>query len=386
MILKNLHIVGKGSDSMDIHTKGDTIVSIRNSTDKDIFNDDIKLNFENCIAFPGLINSHDHLEYNLYPRLGHKIYRDYVEWGNDIHIKDKELINSIESVPAELRLQYGIIKNLISGVTSVAHHGSYNPVLNNSPVTIIKKGTCIHSVRLGGRWKYKINLPKSGEPYIIHTGEGTNTESAGEIDELIRWNLFNRKLIGIHGIAMTEEQSKNFTAIIWCPDSNIFLFGKTADIRILKKNTAILFGTDSTLTADGNIFENIRTARNLKMLSDQELFYSLTKTAAEVWGLNNCASIEEGKNSDIVIARQKSVNLYESFYNTNPEDILLILNNGEVVLFDRTIKESITGMMKHTNSFNEINIKGHIKYADYPVEDIINKIKALKPGIEIKLM
>ena len=123
MILKNLHIVGKDSDSMDIHIKGDTIVSIRNSTDKDIFNDDIKLNFENCIAFPGLINSHDHLEYNLYPRLGHKIYGDYVEWGNDIHIKDKELINSIESVPAELRLQFGVLKNLICGVTFVAHHG-----------------------------------------------------------------------------------------------------------------------------------------------------------------------------------------------------------------------------------------------------------------------
>lgn len=385
MILKNLHIVGKDSDSMDIHIKGDTIARIRNSADKDIFNDDVKLNFENCLAFPGLINSHDHLEYNLYPRLGHKIYRDYVEWGNDIHIKDKELINSIESVPAELRLQYGVIKNLISGVTSVAHHGSYNPVLNNSPVTIIRKGTCIHSVRLGGRWKYKINLPKSGEPYTIHTGEGTNTESAGEIDELIRWNLFKRKLIGIHGIAMTEEQSKNFTAIIWCPDSNIFLFGKTADIRTLKKNTAILFGTDSTLTADGNIFENLRTAKNLNLLSDTELFDSLTKTAAEVWGLNNCGSIEEGKISDIVIARQKSVNLYESFYNTNPEDILLILKNGEVVLFDSTIKESLRGVMKHTNSFNEINIKGHIKYADYPVGEIINKIKEQKSGTEIKL-
>ena len=371
---------------MDIHTNGDTIVGIRNSTDKDISNDVVKLNFKNCIAFPGLINSHDHLEYNLYPRLGHKIYRDYVEWGNEIHIKDTELINSIESVPVELRLQYGVIKNLINGVTSVAHHGSYNAVLNNSPVTIIRKGTCIHSVRLGGRWKYKINSPKSGEPYIIHSGEGTNTESSREIDELIRWNLFNRRLIGIHGIAMTEEQSKNFTAIIWCPDSNIFLFGKTADIRTLKKNTAILFGTDSTLTADGNIFENLRTARKLNLLSDTELFHSLTKTAAEVWGLNNCGRIEEGKITDIVIARQKSVNSYESFYNTNPEDILLILKNGEVVLFDRTIKESITEVMKNTNRFNEINIKGLIKYADYPVGEIIKKIKDLKPGIEIKLM
>ncbi len=370
---------------MNIHTVGGTITGIRNSADRDNFNDDVNLNFENCIAFPGLINSHDHLEYNLYPRLGHKVYTDYVEWGNDIHIKDKELIKAIESVPVELRLQYGVIKNLICGVTSVAHHGSYNPALNNSPLTIIRKGTCIHSVRLGGKWKYKINLPKSGEPYVIHTGEGTNTESAEETDELIRWNLFKRKLIGIHGIAMTEEQSKNFFALIWCPDSNIFLFGKTADISSLKKNTDILFGTDSTLTADGNIFENLRTARSLNMLSDQELFHSLTKAAAKIWGLNNCGSIEAGKNTDIVIASQKSDNIYESFYNTNPEDILLILKNGVVILFDRSIKESLTRILKNEDRFNEININGNVKYADYPIGEIISKIKALKSGTEIKL-
>ncbi|MBL0108504.1 MAG: hypothetical protein IPP52_14800 [Ignavibacteria bacterium] len=41
--------------------------------------------------------------------------------------------------------------------------------------------------------------------------------------------------------------------------------------------------------------------------------------------------------------------------------------------------------MKHTKSFNEINIKGHIKYADYPVGEIIKKLKALKTGTEIHL-
>lgn len=385
MILKNLHIVGKDTERRNIHTAGNTIAGIMNSADRVNLNDDLILNFENCIAFPGLINSHDHLEFNLYPRLGHKVYRDYVDWGNDIHIKDKELINSIESVPSDLRMKYGVLKNLICGVTAVAHHGSYNPVLDNSPVTIIRKGTCIHSVRLGGRWKYKINLLKNGEPFVIHTGEGTNSESADETDELIRWNLFNRKLIGIHGIAVTERQIKKFLALIWCPDSNIFLFGRTADISSLKKHTKILFGTDSTLTSDGNIFENLRTARNLNMLSDQELFHSLTKTAAEVWGLNNCGSIEEGKNADIVIARQNTDNIYESFYNTNPEDILLILKNGEIILYDRTIQDTLTGMLKHTERFNEINVNGKIKHADYPSGEILKKIKAMLPGLEIKI-
>ncbi|HEY1165598.1 MAG TPA: hypothetical protein VGE90_10535, partial [Chitinophaga sp.] len=30
------------------------------------------LHFDNCIAFPGLINSHDHLDFDLFPQLGNR--------------------------------------------------------------------------------------------------------------------------------------------------------------------------------------------------------------------------------------------------------------------------------------------------------------------------
>ena len=370
MILKNLHIVGSNNSIQDITVRGEDIECIGSSYSNDVNTIDLK----GCIAFPGLINSHDHLEYNLYPRLGHKIYSDYVEWGKDIHIKDKNIIDLIESVHIDLRMKYGVIKNLISGVTAVAHHGSSNSVLNNSPVAIINNGTCIHSVKLGGKWKVKINLPKNREPFIIHIGEGTNSKSSEEINELIRWNLFNRKLIGIHGIAMTEEQSKKFAALIWCPDSNLFLFGKTADITLLKYCTNILFGTDSTLTADWNIFENLRVARNLNLLSDEELFFSVTQIAAQVWGMKDYGRISEGYKADIVISRQNSGNIYDSFYNTNPRDILLILKKGKIILFDHSLKDALSDEIIQ-NNFEEINVNGKVKLTEYHITETLIGLK-----------
>lgn len=385
MILKNLNIVGKDKNKYDVRIKDNIISDTDRSVISDVTENEFTLDLKDCIAFPGLINSHDHLEFNLYPRLGHRKYNDYVEWGNDIHIKDKKFIDSVESVPVELRMKYGVIKNMISGVTAVAHHGKYNSVLDDSPVTIIIKGTCIHSVKLGGKWKIKLNLPINREPYVIHIGEGINSGSTEEINELIRWNLFNRKLIGIHGIAMTDEQSKKFTALVWCPDSNLFLFDKTADIRSLKNNTEILFGTDSTLTADGNVFENLRTARKLNYLSDEELFHSVTETAADVWGLIDHGRISKGYKADLVVALKKSEDLYQSFYDTNPEDILLILKDGKIILFDESLKADLNIEFGYTKNFSGISIKGILKYECYGVKEIVGQIKEYISDFDIDL-
>src|SRR5882672_1044279 len=78
--------------------------------------------FENQYVYPGLINAHDHLEMNLYPRLGNPPYRNYVEWGNDIYRVHESPVREIERVDIRDRLLWGGIKNLLSGVTTVIHH------------------------------------------------------------------------------------------------------------------------------------------------------------------------------------------------------------------------------------------------------------------------
>ncbi|MBK8550890.1 MAG: amidohydrolase family protein [Ignavibacteria bacterium] len=378
MILRNLKLVGGIEKAKDIKVENGFISEVNSSGS---LTDDVEIYFEDCIAFPGLINSHDHLEFNLYPQLGHKIYDDYIEWGIDIHSKDKEIIKSIEAIPVDLRVQYGIIKNLICGVTTVAHHGACNSCPDDSPVDIIQNTTSIHSVRLGGKWKLKLNWIRNLQPYVIHIGEGLTKESYDEIDEFIRWNLFKRKVIGIHGIAMTEEQSKNFEALIWCPVSNQFLFNKTADISSLKKTTKILFGTDSTLTAGWNIWDHLRKARELALLSDEELFSSVTDKAAGVWGLKHKGKISEGKIADMVIVKNKSNNLFNSFYKTDPEDILLILKNGRIVLFDESVKGILSFITDELERFAEVMLNGKVKFVNFDVTGILKELR--KHGLRV---
>jgi imidazolonepropionase-like amidohydrolase len=161
---------------------------------------------------------------------------------------------------------------------------------------------------------------------------------------------------------MNAEQAKNFEALIWCPASNYFLLNKTADIKNLKTKTSILFGTDSTLTASWNLWEHLRMARETKMMTDEELFETLTKNPAEKWKQKKSGSISVNNNADIVIAKTGSNTEFDAFYSMNPEDILLVLQKGEIRLFDQEIKDQLHHDGIEFSRFSKIVINGKGKY------------------------
>lgn len=175
-------------------------------------------------------------------------------------------------------------------------------------------------------------------------------------------NFFNKSLFAVHGVAMDEEQTKNFKALIWCPSSNFFLLNATADVKRLKTKTRILFGTDSTLTADWNLWNHLRLAKKTEMMNDLELYEILTKTPSTLWKQNNSGSITKNKNADIVIAKSGNEKGFYAFYSLNPEDIQLVLDKGEIRLFDEEIKSQLSANDFSIKEFSKIFLNGKVKY------------------------
>ncbi|AYL96012.1 amidohydrolase family protein [Mucilaginibacter celer] len=339
--------------------------------------DSNQITFVDALAFPGLINSHDHLDFNLFPQLGIKIYQNYTQWGNYIHEVYADEIASVLKIPIGLREKWGVYKNLLCGVTTVVNHGE-KPVIDNALIDIIDRYQSIHSVQFDKNWKKRLNNPmKMGQPAVIHIGEGTDDIAHNEISELIKWNMLGRKLIGIHGVAMDVKQAKHFKALVWCPESNYYLLNKTAPIDELKKQTTILFGTDSTLTGHWDVWQHIRLARKTALLSGDELYQSLTIAAAKTWKLNK-GQIAAGLDADIVVAKAKRKTGLTAFYNITPDDILLVIQGGEIRLFDESLYHQLNNIL--TARYSKIFTGGHFKYIQGDIHQLMDEIKSYKPN------
>ncbi len=357
----------------------------------------LSLSFSGAIVFPGLINSHDHLDFNLFPPLANRVYRNYNEWGPDIHKQNKQEINAVLKIPKALRTQWGVYKNLLNGVTTVVNHGE-RLVTNfpfpgsrqegggkkgDGPVTVFQDCHCIHSVGFERNWRWKLNRPFTGaEPFVLHVGEGTDKEAGQEIDQLLRWNLFKKPLIGIHGVAMREDQASGFKALVWCPVTNFFLLGRTAPVGRLKNRLPILFGTDSTLTAGWNIWEHLRLAREQRQLTDKELMDTLTINPRAAWGLTDRGELAPGRVADLVIARaKKGLSGMDAFYGVDPEDILLVLRRGRIRLFDASLYDSLSGDDHATENFFPVIIGDKSKYVEGDLPGLVKKIREYDPAV-----
>jgi cytosine/adenosine deaminase-related metal-dependent hydrolase len=372
--LKNLCITGGKIESVSLTEK-----TIKPEGNKAM------LMFEDAIAFPGLINSHDHLDFNLFPSLRNSMYNNYTEWGRDIHEKNKNEINKALQVPQHLRVQWGIYKNLLNGFTTVVNHGKRLKI-EDELIHVFQKTNSLHSIGFEKNWKWKLNSPlKNKWPFAIHVGEGKDNFCHKEISRLIKWNLFKKNIIGIHGVAMAENQASHFRALVWCPVSNYFLLNKTAAVGILKSKTKIIFGSDSTLTSDWDMWEHIRLARNEKMLTDAELFKALTTEPAAVWGLHDTGKIRESYQADIVIANKKNGSGYfDNFFSLNAEDILLIMHKGHVRLFDERLKKQLAGINFPTDHFSKVNMNEAIKYVQGDLPGLMKNIKEYYPEADFR--
>ncbi len=380
MRLNNLISLPDGRN-IDILIQEGKIVSVSNHTDILADNSEEQvIKFDNAIVFPGLINSHDHLDFNSFPQLGNRTYKNYIEWGLDIHLQNKDVINKVLKISKELRIQWGIYKNLLNGITTVINHGPAL-ALEGDLITIEQNSHVLHSVANEKKWRFKLNMPfLKKQPFVIHIGEGTDEYSKKEIDTLLKWNLFNRDLIGIHAVTMNEQQASKFKAIVWCPDSNTFLLGKTAEVNKFKDNTTILFGTDSTVSANWNLWDQLRVARSTKLVTDEDLFNMLTTSPVKVWNLPISGTIAKNYSADVVIARKKSgPNGLGAFFALNPEDIMLVIHKGVIRLFDEEISKQLFGKGVDPEQFSKIFIMDKCKYIFGNLPELIRSIRGYYP-------
>ena len=356
-----------GSNRISIEVKNGLIASV---SEKPLNTDD---SFIGDMVFPGLINMHEHLSFDLFPPLANRKYLNYLEWGNDIHARHARLIRSVLNTPFSKRVRLGELRNLASGVTSLCNH-ELIPV-NVELIDMFNNYTYFHAPSRSLKWILGLlRKSRANKELMIHLNEGVGKHVDTEINFLKRWNLFGRKIIAIHGLSFNPNNVLP-DALIWCPSSNQFLYGRTAPIHDLIDRIPIFLGTDSTLSGPANIWEHIRNACDI-LGSTEKVFELLTLSPAAYFPeFKNKGKISVGFDADLVVAEKKHDDYWSSFYSLNPADIKLVIKSGKVVF----TKSPMAG-------FKRIEVFGTSAYMPENFVYPLNNLKFdFKPPFEVKI-
>src|SRR5580693_4058881 len=160
------------------------------------------------LLLPGLINVHDHLEFNLFPRLGRGPWGNATDWAAAVyHPADPPLKEHLQ-VPKKTRLYWGAIKNLLSGVTTVAHHNPWDAKVfgRSFPVRVLKRFGWAHSLAFSADVTERYRGTPAPWPFFIHAAEGTDPHARAEIPRLEAMGVLGGNTVLVHAVATTASQ------------------------------------------------------------------------------------------------------------------------------------------------------------------------------------
>jgi cytosine/adenosine deaminase-related metal-dependent hydrolase/ubiquinone/menaquinone biosynthesis C-methylase UbiE len=302
------------------------------------------IDLEGYLLLPGLINAHDHLEFGLYSNLGHGGYANCEEWAVDIQQNQAEAIALHQRLPKATRLWWGGLRNLLCGVTTVCHHNPLQPVLLNEdfPVRVLTTFGWAHSLAMDRDLLAKFRSTPHDSPFVVHAAEGIDNGCAQEIFELDRLGVLDDRTVLVHGLALTQEGiellNRRCSAVVWCPTSNRFLFGRTHSREAVASMDNVLIGSDSPLTAAGDLLDEVRVAHEEIGVPPRELYRMLLTSPASTLRLNDGqGTIRPCALADMIAMRDKGASPAETVAKMQTADVELVIVGGRVQLASETL-------------------------------------------------
>jgi ubiquinone/menaquinone biosynthesis C-methylase UbiE/cytosine/adenosine deaminase-related metal-dependent hydrolase len=349
----------------------------------------VDLDLSGYLLLPGLINAHDHLEFALFPNLGTGPYQNSTEWAEEIHRTHAALIARHRKVPKAVRLWWGAIRNLLCGVTSVCHHNPLSRELLSSefPVRVLSKFGWAHSLEMDPNLLHNFDHTPANLPFILHAAEGVDAKSAQEIFDLDRMQVIDDRTVLIHGLALNPKAvsllNRRRAALVVCPTSNQFLFHSTLSSSLIKSVNMAVLGSDSPLTAAGDLLDELRFVRNNMSLDSNLLYGMVTARSANVLRLRNGEGyLRSGAAADVIAVRDIGLTPAETVAQLTFDQVEFVMHSGHVQLASAAFYERLPDSMKI--NLQPLLIEGHQRWLHAPVDNLLLEARKVL-GRDIRL-
>jgi hypothetical protein len=310
--------------------------------------------------YPGLIDLHNHLSYDILPRW--RVPRRFTnraqwaripEYRQDVRTPMVVLGRTPGYVEAIVR--YVESKCLLAGVTTSqgislsSNQGIrryYRGIVRNVEATsgdpeLPAARTRIADVDARDAHRF-LSLLERSTCLLLHLSEGVDARAHDHFRALHlpdgRWAI-TRALAGIHSLGLQpsdyEVMAAHDAAVVWSPLSNLLLYGQTLDLAAVKgSGVRLALGADWSATGSKSLLYELKVARAVSMaqgdvLSDRELVSLVTRNAAQVlqWW-DALGSLEPGKRADLMVVQGRGGDPYARLLNARETSISLVVIDG----------------------------------------------------------
>jgi cytosine/adenosine deaminase-related metal-dependent hydrolase/SAM-dependent methyltransferase len=340
------------------------------------------------LVLPGLVNAHDHLEFALFPRLGRGGYRNFLQWAEDIHQSEARSVREHRLIPKNARLWWGGLRNLLCGVTTVCHHNPFvSEVFDHGfPVRVVRDFGWAHSLAFEPNAGARHDATPEGQPFIIHLAEGVDRSMAEELGELDRIGALGSRTVVVHGLALDacafSLLRQRGAGLIWCPSSNEFLFGRTHSRQTIEEFRLTALGSDSSLTAQGDLLDEMRFASERVAVRAPSLYAQVTSRAARVLRLHRGeGTVRIGAVADMIAIRDRNLWPAETLVESSYRDVELVIVGGRVQLASAGVREKLG---EAAEGLEQLDVDGEIRWVRAPLAELFDSARN-RLGREISL-
>jgi 5-methylthioadenosine/S-adenosylhomocysteine deaminase len=311
--------------------------------------------------YPGLIELHNHLSYNVIPLWTvPATFANRDQWaGRDdyrVAVTGPMSVLGRTAGYVEAIVRYVEAKCLLGGTTTsqgitlssnagIRRHyrGVVRNVEQSGDDDLPNAATHIADVAPGAAESFLGQL-ESTNCLLLHLSEGIGPTARRHFEALRieprRWAITSA-LAGIHCAGLNsanfQRLARDGGTMVWSPLSNMLLYGKTANVTAARRaGVLIALGSDWSPSGSKNLFGELKVAAvvNRSLPEDVrftplELVRTATTNPAQIlkWG-DAIGSLETGKRADFLVLEDTAGDPYERLLSARETAITMVVING----------------------------------------------------------
>jgi 5-methylthioadenosine/S-adenosylhomocysteine deaminase len=308
------------------------------------------------VLYPGLIDLHSHILYNLrslWAPARSEPYTSHNQWP-DADTYSQEITAPArvwsKSPAAKEVLAYAEVKAIVGGTTAIQgapgttkpYEGFLvrnvdNETFGTGDDKVIQSALTLELEELHER----AQKMRNGRTFVYHLAEGTGPNLLREFQDVVTARCLRERLVAIHATALAGPQFEQWSphpgSIVWSPFSNLWLYRATTDVVGARAaGIRICLGSDWAPSGMKNVLGELKVAdlwnreQLAQAFSAQQLCEMVTVNPAAALGWDDhVGRLRPGLEADLVVLDERNDDPYRNLIEGTERDVRLVLVGGK---------------------------------------------------------